>query len=422
MTSLKPLPNSKAKKPLYYDEKITIYPISKVKQGANHNAEDALEELKKQLQNKKPTKNSVTAEEEALQFKKKIALSPSLKSKTLPYSDIKAFYQFSNSPAFTVLGVQGKGIPKEYIVFANPNVDKANKLTEILQVAQWTQGNNLKNKPSAVSSAELAVVGDVSEKSNTSLRTPPTVSRSPARKSSFQSPSPQRNSTHMSRTPAGTSAIPDRYPISAGRPVGQPSQSILSRTRSMSTITERTSTSPVRQPNSAGKSLDQPRSSTLSQIPVRYNNEATTYFAYNPKKNRGQKSWGSTNSVIYYAPKKQGRLSKAEPVGDTYILTERKPRKPNKTKTRRATSESQLAPKIYYLRPDMDETGSSSDNESEIYFGGPSKPKLSRSRRHSSSSTSSTSSSSYSLSPTERNKDKRTDNVIIVHLPSSDEL
>lgn len=409
MTTSKPLQNSKPKRPIYYDEAITVYNIVKVKARADHNAADALEELKQQLQIKKPKKNGIKAEEEALKFKKKLALGPS-KLDHLPYSAIKAFYQFSISPASIVLGVGGKGIPKHYMFLATPSEAKANKLAEVLQEAQWVPDNNLKNeKPEVIikgNSLDNSLITENYKAPEYGLPAAPKPSNAPTRKSS----------------------IPDRSPGPVEKPVDQSRHTTSSHTESVSSISyanqkkqtkltkdrsghQSSTVSPQRieYQKSHGK-----RRSDADQIPVGYANENSSYVSYKPgKKSSGPKSPESTRSANYYAPENsmvQRSPSKAKLVGGGVFITASKPDKLNKTTGRRAASENRLASNIYYVRPDVDETSSSSsisssnDSLNENYIireiFKPTKIELSRSRRHSSSSSSSYSySSSNSLSP-----------------------
>ena len=92
MTTLKPIAGT-SKKPLYYDEVVQIYEIVKLKPKTNHNPTDALEELKKQLANKKSIKAKLMAREDAIEFKKK-GVGKSLSLKLVPYEAVKTFYQF----------------------------------------------------------------------------------------------------------------------------------------------------------------------------------------------------------------------------------------------------------------------------------------------------------------------------------------
>ncbi|KAM7540819.1 hypothetical protein Aperf_G00000032117 [Anoplocephala perfoliata] len=205
MTTVQPLPKSKPKKPIYYDEEIKLYDIVKVKKGADHNPADALEELEKQVKFKKATTNKITANHEALQFKKKIDLGTSSKVKNLPYPDIKAFYQFSKSPAFMVLGVQANDIPKQYIFLAAPDVNKADKFAEILQQAHWAPDNNLKNEiPEVTIDANDPDHPDVSVKSSISR------SRNGTYTSAGIITSSQRNQTQPSRSTKEKSPGPNR--------------------------------------------------------------------------------------------------------------------------------------------------------------------------------------------------------------------
>ncbi|EUB59128.1 hypothetical protein ECG_01877 [Echinococcus granulosus] len=227
MTTLKPIPGKKGKEQIYYDEILNVYGSEGINFNDGHTPYEALEALKKHTDDKKARKAKVVAKDDALMFKKKGAYS-ALKLKEVPYDAVKSFYQFSEKPNFVVIGIRGKGIPKQYIVLSAPKADKLSKLFDVLQISQWAPEHKINMPVPPVNTASIVVTGGASESS--ALQTP---SASPA-------PPPFENS--RSATSHSSPALrrqPFDPPTETSRPIS-----------SRSTITP--SPSPQRQPLRTG--------------------------------------------------------------------------------------------------------------------------------------------------------------------------
>ncbi|VDN99629.1 unnamed protein product [Rodentolepis nana] len=428
MTTIKPLPNSKAKNPLYYDEVVQMYDVVKVKAKANHNPVDALEELKNQLKKKKAIKATLLAGEEAIEFKKKgVGKSPQLKR--LPYSAVKSFYQYTTSPAFVVMGVQANDIPKQYVILAAPTVEKANKLTEILQAGQLAPKHNLKNQVPPVASSDI-----IREEVTRSPSSPP------ARNSTY-SPSPRRQtasrhtpsqSTHRQKSPSShrrsarkTSSSTSSHSSMVRRPQRSSSSSSRSKTRSYSypSYSERrrvasvyssnarrsegyvNNGSPSPPPQRYSKRAISVSTSTLIQIPISRNssspkpipqkNRSTAmgyiddksfFIHYNPprkmKKEKKSKSRQSVRSSNYYTSidssssdsemERKFFKDHSQPQPGIYLMADKKPKVKRVKNFKRSRSENtRLSSKIYYFslnNTSSSSSTSSSDSEDETYI------------------------------------------------------
>nr|CDS29499.1 expressed conserved protein [Hymenolepis microstoma] len=406
MTTVKPLPNSKPKKPLYYDEVVQIYDVVKVKARTDHNPTDALEELKKQLTKKKAVKARLLAREEAIQFKKK-GVGKSPKIKRIPYSAVKSFYQFTTSPAFVVLGVQGNDIPKQYVILAAPSVEKANRLTEILQVGQLAPNNNLKNQ---IPPLELRnYVRDESPWSPISSSHSHSSRRYTPSQSSHRHKSSRKNS---SSTTSHSSRVKRSRSSSKRRSYSFPSYSEKQRAASADSPNIRKSGGYIKtgssspSPQRYNKKTISVSTSTLIQIPISrnssspdpvpkqdksmsmgYNEDRSFFIYYNPpsrmRKTKKSKSRGSDTPVFYFTPddssssedEKERKISRArsEARPGIYLMANKKPKvkRVKKLKKRSASEDTRLSSKIYYFSlndsSSSSSSSSSSDSEEETY-------------------------------------------------------
>ncbi|VDD84093.1 unnamed protein product [Mesocestoides corti] len=195
MTTIKPLEGSKPNQPVYIKEVVQIYGPVPIKPKGTFNAADAQHALKKLVDAKKSVKSKMIAEADSIQLKKKGAFGKSSKLKALPYSSVKSFYQFTDSPGCMVVGIEGKDIPKQYVVFGMPSVDKVSRLAEVLQTGLWAPKNNLKNKVPA-----LQVPEEEDKKEPVKDTSSSSSSSSSSSRSRSSSPQPQRSAHSPVRT------------------------------------------------------------------------------------------------------------------------------------------------------------------------------------------------------------------------------
>ncbi|CDS40005.1 expressed conserved protein [Echinococcus multilocularis] len=240
MTTLTPIPGKKGKEQIYYDEILNVYGSEAINFKDGHTPYGALEALKKHMDDKKVRKAKVVAKDDALMFKKKGAYS-ALKLKEVPYDAVKSFYQFSEKPNFVVIGVRGKGIPKQYIVLSAPKADKLSKLFDVLQISQWAPEHKINMRVPPVNTASIVVTGGASESS--ALRTPSASPDPPPFENSRSATShsspvlrhqPFDPPTETSRPTSSRSAV-----TPSPRPQRQPSRTgTISRTSATSHISE----------------------------------------------------------------------------------------------------------------------------------------------------------------------------------------
>ncbi|KAL5966272.1 hypothetical protein TSMEX_006009 [Taenia solium] len=419
MTTLKPLPAGKGNKQIYYDEVLQVYGAEKIKPKGELTPHEALEALNKHLGDKKAAKTKVVAKVNALNFKKK-GRSSNFNLKEVPYDAVKGFYQFADKPNFVVIGVEGKAIPKQYIVLAAPNADNLNRLFDVLQTSQLTPGHELNKPIPPVNTSLITVVGAESEsptlrspsenrRSVTSISTPVpqqlpfeplTESSRPTsyRSESLRSPSP-RWQPSRTRTESRTSGISHTSKHSMApslssyhQPVARSLQSSSSSLRSepspspkretssqRSVLSSRPSSSAILAPQVSSSRATTPSILVSHEQSVEYNETKTQFVVYRPKKYKGTRAnsydfgglvdrnpkYSSSDSSSDEREDIKGRL--AMKISKQSKHSSRKGEQKPKRRSDPEKSEKygeQLSSRIYYFCADRGEI-SSSDSDSD---------------------------------------------------------
>ncbi|KAL5111894.1 hypothetical protein TcWFU_004091 [Taenia crassiceps] len=465
MTTLKPLPGGKSKEQVYFDEILEVYGAEKIKPKGELTPYEALEALKKHLNDKKAAKAKVVAKVNALDFKKK-GVHSTFKLKEVPYEAVKGFYQFSVKPNFVVIGVASKEIPKQYIILAAPKAEKLDRLFDVLQTSQLTPGHKLNKPVPPVNDSLIAVVGAESEsptlRSRSENRRSATSTPLPAlqqqtlepstessrsisyRTETTRSPSPQRQPSRT-RTESRTSAISytSKHSVASSlsshhqrvpRSLSSSSSSLRSRPTptpkggysSQRSASSRRSSSSTIPAACIQSSIATPPSILVSQDkPVEYNETKSQFIVYRPSKykvsmNRPFEFGGLVNrKPNYYSS--ESSSDESDDANDRSTMktskhSERSPQKDDQKPKQKSDlkksqyKEERLSSKIYYFLADREEFSSSdSDSDSIIEENHKVKrvssklqPRKAPSKRRNRSSSSSSSSPSISTDTNSR--------------------
>lgn len=453
MTTLKPLSEEKGKEKIYYDEILQVYGAEKIKPRGVHTPNEALEALKKHLNDKKVAKAKVVAKVNALSFKKK-GVNNNFKLKEVPYEAVKSFYQFSDKPEFVVIGVVSKEIPKQYIVLAAPKANKLDRLFDVLQTSQLTPEHKLDKPVPPVIASLITVVGAESESSTSQSSSesrrsmsPPVLRNQPlepptetSRPISYQtdtprSPSPQQQPSRT-RTESKTSEISYASKLSMPPSISSHHQSVARPLSSFSSSSRSKTTPTLKRECSNQRTISLSRSSSCT-IPapqvsssratpssivvshersVEYNETKNQFVVYKPAKYRSTKGksyeYGESvdRKLNYY--NSSSSSDEEEDIKDRSAMkiseqSEHSSRNGKQKPRRRSDSENpqnneRLSSRIYYFCADRGEFSSSdSDSDSmteDSYMvrrvSSRSQPKIAPSKRRNRSSSSSSSSSS----------------------------